>query len=189
MSNITADNPAAGTTFNSATMPQRTEPVTALDDLDRRILRQMQADSALTNQQLAQRVHASPPTCLRRVRRLVETGVIARQVAIVDPAKLGSALTAVVEVTLDIQTAEYAQQFEAAMVAEEAVLQCYRVSPGPDFVIVIQVADMPAYDALAHRLFTSQRNLRNVRTFFAMHRAKFETCIALPDRGKPHEFL
>ena len=164
-------------------MPKRTESPIALDDLDRRILRQMQVDSTLTNQDLAYRVHASAPTCLRRVRRLVEAGVIVRQVAIIDPARLDSTLTALVEVTLDVQTEESFEQFEAVMAVEDAVLQCYRVSPGPDFLVLAQVRDMPAYHALAHRLFTSQKNVRNVRTFFSIHRSKFETRIPLPEPG------
>ncbi|OZI66362.1 Lrp/AsnC family transcriptional regulator [Bordetella genomosp. 11] len=150
-----------------------------LDELDRRILEQLQADASLTNQELAERVHASPPTCLRRVRRLTETGVIQKQVAILDPARLGSTLTALVEVTLDVQAAERLDEFEARMRDEPAVLQCYRVSPGPDFLLVAQVKDMPAYHALVHRAFTAQANVRNVRTFFSVHRAKFETRLAI----------
>lgn len=148
-----------------------------LDDLDRRILEQLQEDSSLTNQNLAQRVHASPPTCLRRVRRLVDEGVIDRQVAILSAEKLGSTLTAIVEITLDVQAAERLDEFERSMLTERAVLQCYRVSPGPDFVVIAQVKDMPAYHALVHRAFTAQANVRNVRTFFSVHRAKFETRI------------
>lgn len=148
-----------------------------LDDLDRRILEQLQEDSSLTNQDLAARVHASPPTCLRRVRRLVEEGVIDRQVAILSAEKLGSTLTAIVEITLDVQAAESLDAFEQSMLTEPAVLQCYRVSPGPDFVVIAQVKDMPAYHALVHRAFTAQANVRNVRTFFSVHRAKFETRI------------
>ncbi|MBF6615735.1 MAG: Lrp/AsnC family transcriptional regulator [Candidimonas sp.] len=153
----------------------------ALDDLDVRILEQLQANSALTNQDLAERVHASAPTCLRRVRRLTETGVIEKQVAILSPEKLGSRLTAIIEITLDVQTAEQLDAFEAGIVAESAILQCYRVTPGPDFILVAQVADMPAYHALAHRAFTSKANVRNVRSFFSVHRAKFETRIPLSD--------
>ncbi len=157
-----------------------TDALTELDELDLRILEQMQADSSLTNQALARQVHASAPTCLRRVRRLIDEGVIEKQVAIVNPAKVGSTLTAIIEITLDVQTAERVHAFEAALADEPAVLQCYRVSPGPDFVVVAQVADMPAYHAMAHRVFTSQANVRNVRSFFSMHRSKFETRIALP---------
>lgn len=161
-------------------MAQNTAPVLPeLDDLDRRILEQLQIDCALTNQDLAERVHASPPTCLRRVRRLVNIGVIDRQVAILAADKLGSTLTAIVEITLDVQAAESLDAFEQSMLAEPAVLQCYRVSPGPDFVVIAQVRDMPAYHALVHRAFTAQANVRNVRTFFSVHRAKFETRIAV----------
>src|SRR5690349_15011876 len=123
-----------------------------LDDLDRRILDALQSDASQTNNELAARVHASAPTCLRRVKRLVDAGVIERQVAIVAPEKVGIGLTAIVEVTLDHQAAERMTEFEALVARENAVAQCYRVSPGPDFVLVVRVADMPAYHALAHRL-------------------------------------
>lgn len=159
-----------------------TAPV-ELDDLDRRILRQMQIDSSLTNQELARRIHASPPTCLRRVRRLINTGIIDKQVAILDPKKLGPALTAIVEITLDIQTAEHLEQFETIVAKEDAILQCYRVSTGPDFVVIAQVTDMPAYHAMAHRVFTSHANLRNVRTFFSIYRSKFETLTVIAPRS------
>jgi Lrp/AsnC family leucine-responsive transcriptional regulator len=151
----------------------------SLDDLDRRILNQLQHDASLTNQALAERVHASPPTCLRRVRRLTELGVIARQVAILDPSKLGSTLTAIIEVTLDIQSAEHLQAFEETVLSESAILQCYRVSTGPDFVLIAHVLDMPAYHALVHRALTAAANVRNVRTFFSVHRSKFDTRLTL----------
>jgi len=157
--------------------------VDALDELDLRILDLLQDDSSLTNQELAARVHASPPTCFRRVRRLRSLGYIAREVAILDPAKLGAGLTAIVEITLDVQTAEHLDDFESSIIAEPAVQQCYRVSPGPDFILMIQLPDMPAYHALAHRIFTSKKNLRNVRTFFSMHRSKFETRLPLPRKA------
>jgi Lrp/AsnC family transcriptional regulator, leucine-responsive regulatory protein len=150
-----------------------------LDELDRRILNALQIDASQTNNDLAASVHASPPTCLRRVKRLTDAGVIERQVALVAPDKVGTPLTAIVEITLDNQAAERMDVFEALVAGEVAVLQCYRVSPGPDFVLVIQVADMPAYHALAHRLFASHANVRNVRSFFSIHRSKFETRIAL----------
>ncbi|HWU97290.1 MAG TPA: Lrp/AsnC family transcriptional regulator [Oxalicibacterium sp.] len=150
-----------------------------LDDLDRRILNELQVNASQTNNDLAAAVHASPPTCLRRVRRLVELGVIEKQVAVVSPAKVGAQLTAIVEITLDNQAAERQTEFEMLVAAESAVLQCYRVSPGPDFVLIVQVADMPAYNALVHRLFASHANVRNVKSFFSIHRSKFETRIAV----------
>ncbi len=150
-----------------------------LDELDRRILNTLQADASHTNAELAELVHVSPPTCLRRVKQLTDSGVIARQVAIVDPAKVGARLSAIVEITLDVQAAERMDEFEALVAQDAAVLQCYRVSPGPDFVLIVQVADMPAYHALAHRLFTAHANVRNVKAYFSTHRSKFDTRIAV----------
>ena len=148
-----------------------------LDEFDKRLLQLLQRVSSFSYQELAEKVHASAPTCLRRVRNLQENGVIQKQVAIVDPQKTGSTLTAIVEVSLDVQTAEANTAFEKEVNGENAVLQCYRVSTGPDFILVIQVADMPAYHELVHRLFTARKNVRNVRTFFSVNRSKFETYI------------
>lgn len=153
--------------------------MTTLDELDKRILQVLQVDASLSNHELAQRVHASPPTCLRRVSRLRKEGVIKKQVAILSPDKVGAGLTAIVEITLDHQATEHQINFENLVANETAVQQCYRVSPGPDFVLVIQVADMTAYHALAHRLFATQANVRNVRSFFSITRSKFETQIVI----------
>lgn len=154
-------------------------PLPALDDLDRRILNALQLDASHTNAELAALVHVSAPTCLRRVKHLETSGVLVRQVALVDPALLGARLTAIVEIALDVQAAERMDAFEALVADEAAVLQCYRVAPGPDFVLVLQVADMPAYHALAHRLFTAHANVRNVKAYFATFRSKFETRLVI----------
>lgn len=150
-----------------------------MDDLDRRILNTLQLDSSHTNAELAELVHVSPPTCLRRVKQLHEAGIIARQVTLVVPEKVGARLTAIVEITLDVQAAERMDEFERHVAADAAVMQCYRVSPGPDFVLIVQLADMPAYHALAHRLFAAHANVRNVKTYFSTFRSKFETRIAV----------
>lgn len=146
-----------------------------LDDLDRRILRQLQEDASLTNQQLAERVFASPPTCLRRVRQLQEQGVIQKQVALLDADKISASLTAIVEINLSEQSAEVFRQFEKLVAQEEAILQCYRVSSGPDLIVILQVNDMHAYHDLVGRLFTATNRVRNVRTFFSTYRSKYET--------------
>jgi DNA-binding Lrp family transcriptional regulator len=149
------------------------------DATDRRLLTLLQTDASLTNQALAERAHISPATCLRRVRRLVETGVIERTVSIVAPDALGAGLTAVLEITLDRQDAASAQAFEAHVGAESAVQQVYQVASGPDFVLIVYVADMPAYHAFVQRCLTSQANVRNVRAFFAVKRSKFAPIILM----------
>ena len=151
-----------------------------LDATDLRLLDLLQDDASMSNQALAERAHVSPATCLRRVARLTARGVIARRVALLSPERLGAGLSAIVEITLDRQGAEHLAAFEARVQADAAVQQCYRVSPGPDFVLIVQTADMPGYHALVQRLFTQDANVRNVKAFFSVHRAKFETRIALP---------
>ncbi len=151
-----------------------------LDETDWRLLDALQQDASLSNVALAERVRVSPPTCLRRVKRLVERGWIERQVAILNRDRLGHGLQAMVEVTLDHQSSEMLDAFEARAVAEEAVQQCWRVAPGPDFMLVVHVLDMPGYLALTQRLFTQDANVRNVKAFFATRRAKFGTQVVLP---------
>lgn len=156
-----------------------------VDAIDLKLLDELQRDASRSNQAIAEAVHVSPATSLRRVKRLTDAGVIERTVAILSPEALGHGLTAIVEITLDRQAIDRIEAFEARAVAEPGVQQCYRTQSGPDFVLIAQVADMPAYQALAQRLFTSDVNVRNVRCFFSVHRAKSGLQITLP--GKPRD--
>jgi Lrp/AsnC family transcriptional regulator, leucine-responsive regulatory protein len=157
-----------------------------LDEIDLQLLDLLQQDASLSNVALAERVHVSPPTCLRRIKRLQQDGWIERQVAVLNAdqlgAQLGHGLSAIVEVTLDRQGEEHLAAFEARAVALDAVQQCWRVSPGPDFVLVVQAAHMPDYLALAQQLFTQDANVRNVKAFFSIKRAKFSSTWPL----RPH---
>ena len=149
------------------------------DATDIRLLDLLQNDASLSNQELAARAHTSAATALRRVRRLLDEGVIERRVAILAPERVGQGLTALVEITLDRQGAEHLDAFETLAVADVAVQQCYRVSPGPDFLLVLRAADMAGYHAVVQRLFTQHANVRNVKAFFSVKRAKFDPRIVL----------
>ncbi|BCX54859.1 MULTISPECIES: Lrp/AsnC family transcriptional regulator [Comamonas] len=155
-----------------------------LDDIDLQLLQQLQLDSSLSNQALARHLELSAPTCLRRVKRLQELGLIEKQVAILSSEHIarltGHGLQAIVEVSLDRQDSSSLLQFEHKAVSEPGVQQCWRVSPGPDFILVIATIDMPAYLALSQKLFTQDANVRNVKAFFSIKRAKFSTELPLP---------
>ncbi|MGE8441109.1 MAG: Lrp/AsnC family transcriptional regulator [Comamonas testosteroni] len=155
-----------------------------LDDTDLQLLQQLQLDASLSNQALARHLDLSAPTCLRRVKRLQELGLIEKQVAILSSEHIarltGHGLQAIVEVSLDRQDSSSLLQFEHKAVAEPGVQQCWRVSPGPDFILVIASIDMPAYLALSQKLFTQDANVRNVKAFFSIKRAKFSTALPLP---------
>lgn len=160
-------------------------PPIPVDAIDLRLLEELQRDASRSNQTIADHVHVSAATSLRRVKRLTEAGVIERTVAVLSPEALGHGLTAIVEITLDRQSVENLSAFEARVVADAGVQQCYRTQGGPDFVLIVQVADMAAYQALAQRLFTNNANVRNVRCFFSVHRAKCGLQIALPPPPQP----
>jgi DNA-binding Lrp family transcriptional regulator len=155
-----------------------------LDTTDLQLLRQLQKDTSLSNQALAELVHVSPPTCLRRVKRLKDTGLIEREMAVLSVDTLasvtGHGLCAVTEITLDRQDQSALEAFEKKVALDDAVQQCYRVSPGPDFVLVIHAHDMPDYLAVTQRLFTLDANVRNVKTFFSIKRSKFGASLPLP---------
>jgi DNA-binding Lrp family transcriptional regulator len=155
-----------------------------LDVLDLQLLGHLQQDASVSNLALADKLRISPPTCLRRVKRLTEGGWIERQVAVLNPARLGASLghivCVVVEVTLDAQGVEHLDAFEAKAVADDAVQQCWRVSSGPDFILVVQALSMSDYLDVTRRLLTQDANVRNVKAFFSIKRAKFSSAIPLP---------
>jgi Lrp/AsnC family transcriptional regulator, leucine-responsive regulatory protein len=155
-----------------------------LDETDLRILDHLQRDASRSNHDLALAVATSPATCLRRVKRLVDLGVIEARVAVLAPQRVGAGLTAITEITLDRQGAEHLETFELRAVRDAAVQQCYRLAPGPDFLLVLQVSDMPAWNEVVARLFTQDANVRNVKTYFSVKRAKFSAAIALPGRAR-----
>ncbi|MDE2401965.1 MAG: Lrp/AsnC family transcriptional regulator [Burkholderiales bacterium] len=154
-----------------------------MDATDLHLLDLLQHDATRSNQALAEAAGLSPATCHRRIKRLWSVGAIEKQVAVLSPERLADALgwglSVLVEVSLDQQTQEALDAFEARAVADDRVQQCWRVSPGPDFVLVVQVTDMPAYQDLARVLFTEDRQVRNVRAFFAVKRAKFGSALPL----------
>lgn len=154
-----------------------------MDLTDLKLLEALQTDASLSNQALAERVHISPPTCLRRVKRLRDMGLVERQIALLSPDKLsallGHGLTAIIEITLDRQAVGQLEAFEEKVALERAVQQCYRVSPGPDFILLVHVLDMPHYLTMTQRLFTNDANVRNVKAFFSTKRSKFEPKVLL----------
>lgn len=156
----------------------------SLDAIDLQLLAILQADASISNIALADKLRISAPTCLRRTKRLQQEGWIEKQVAILSSDKMGLAMghsvTALIEVSLDKQGEELLQAFETRAIQETAVQQCWRVSPGPDFMLVVQVPDMPSYLAFTQRLLTQDANVRNVKAFFSVKRAKFGTQIPLP---------
>lgn len=167
-------------------MPQRPDkkgqPV-ALDALDAALLNLLQRDASLPVRAMADRLGTSPATCQRRIAQLRESGVLQRLVAIVDRRLVGRPLTVFVSVELDQQNAALLTQFEQRMAAEEAVMACYEVSGEFDFLLIVSAESMAQYHAFTREAFSSNHNVRNFKSMFAMNCSKFETRVPLRATG------
>lgn len=154
-----------------------------LDKVDRKLLNLLQKDNQTPTRVLAEKVHISQPTCLRRIRDLREAGVIGADVALVDPFALGYGMLAFLEVSLANQSDEHMQEFEARMNREAEVLQCYFVSGDYDYFLAVHVVDMDAYYQFVRRAISGSGNVRHFQSRFPMKRAKFVTRIAFDEKA------
>jgi Lrp/AsnC family leucine-responsive transcriptional regulator len=154
---------------------ERARGPAALDAIDRRILDVLQDDNQITNLALAEKVGLSPPACLKRVRRLRDEKVVVKDVALVDPERVGQGIVAFVGVELDRQREDVLAAFERKIVAESAVQQCYFVSGEIDYLLVVTCRDMEAYNAFARRVLANEHNIKRFRTSFNLSRVKYET--------------
>ena len=151
-----------------------------LDRLDTQILNLLQEDASLPIRTLADRVHSSPATCQRRIAQLRASGVLLKEVAIVDRLRVGRPLTVFVSVELDKQNDALLRNFEKKMAAEGDVMACYEVSGEFDFLLIVNSPSMERYHAFTREVFSSNNNVRNFKSTFAMNCSKFETKIPLP---------
>jgi len=154
-----------------------------LDKVDRKLLNLLQRDNQIPTRTLAEKVHISQPTCLRRIRDLREAGIISADVSLVDPFALGYGMLAFLEVSLNNQSDEHMQEFETRMSKEVEVMQCYFVSGDYDYFLVVHVVDMDAYYQFVRRVISGSGNVRHFQSRFPMKRAKFVTRIAFDEKA------
>ncbi len=160
--------------------PDPPKPV-RLDRIDRNILDLLQENNQISNLELAAAVGISPPPCSRRVQRLRAEGIIAADVSLVDPFRVGRSLIVFVNVTLERQREDLLENFERKMLAHAEVMQCYFISGDADYLVVVSVPDMAAYNDFARRVFANEPNIRMFRSSFALSRVKYQTKIPLAD--------
>ncbi|MGO1400665.1 MAG: Lrp/AsnC family transcriptional regulator, partial [Moraxellaceae bacterium] len=108
-----------------------------LDEIDKTILNLLQDDASLPLKTVSERVHVSIATAQRRIQTLINTGVITKQVAIVDPDKVGYGLTAVVMIEMERSNTSMQHRFERLMHAQPQVMSCYEVSGDADFMLMV----------------------------------------------------
>lgn len=143
-----------------------------LDEFDRNILAILQKDNLTPQRRIGEAVNLSAPAVQRRIKKMTEAGIIRANVAVVDPAALEHSITIFVEVEVISETAEQIENAKREFAASPEIQQCYYVTGEADFVLVILVPSMAAYEALTKRLFFGNNNVKRFRTFVAMDRIK-----------------
>ena len=151
-----------------------------MDAIDRKILAYLQEDATIALSELAQKVHLSKTPCWRRIQKLEKKGVIRRRVALVDPQKVGQALTVFVYVKTNKHNANWLAEFADTVSAFREVTAFYRLSGEWDYFIQVTVSDISAYDSFYKKLVQSA-DLENVTSSFAMEEIKYTTAIPIPE--------
>jgi Lrp/AsnC family transcriptional regulator len=156
--------------------------MTEFDRIDLRLLAALQEDIAPSLNDLAESVGLSTNACWRRVKRLEETGVIRKRVALLDPVAAGCPVTVFVAVRTSQHTHEWLDAFAAAVRKIPEVVEFYRMSGDLDYLLKIMVADIAHYDRVYKRLI-KEISLSDVSASFAMEQIKYTTAIPLPDKA------
>ena len=156
----------------------------ALDEIDHRILREVQANGRITNQELSERVGLSPSPCLRRLKTLENSGVITRYVALVDPQSIGLSVTAFVRVRLDQQDDRHLDAFERAVSALPEVMECYLMTGDADYQLRILVDSLGSFEDFLRYNLTRIPGVSKVTTSFALRPVVYRTALPSVEREK-----
>ena len=143
-----------------------------LDPIDRKILRLLQRDNHIPNQDLAREIGLSPPACLKRVRRLRASRVIVADTAIVDPRALGYSVMVLAHMSLERPREDLGQALERKLRAMPQVLQCWKVAGETDFVMLVCARSLEEYQEFARDVLASDMNLRDYRSDIVLAEVK-----------------
>ena len=151
-----------------------------LDSTDLRILAALQADGALSNVELARRVHLSPSPCLTRVKALEAAGVIERYVALVNAQRLGLGLNVFISISLKTQSKEVLADFERRIAEHDEVMECYLMSGDSDYLIRVALPDIAALERFILEQLTPIPGIEKIRSSFALKQVRYKTALPLP---------
>lgn len=154
----------------------------AIDDFDLKILRIVQTDNQKPHREVSEQIGLSVPAVARRLQRLRATGVIKKDISIVDEGAVGRPLTIVVEVTTENERLDLLDEMKKRFSACAQVQQCYYVTGETDFILIMNVEDMDEYTALTRELFFEGGNVKSFRTCVAMEKVKANGPVALETR-------
>ncbi|WP_282064990.1 Lrp/AsnC family transcriptional regulator [Aliiroseovarius marinus] len=143
-----------------------------MDDKDLHILRLVQENARLTAEMISERVGLSPAAVQKRLKKLRETGVIEREIAVLSPKKLDRDLTVIVEVLLERENRQQLEEFKKRMRTAPSVQQCYYTTGEADFLLILSVRDIKEYEAFTQEHFFDASNISRFKTSIVMDRVK-----------------
>ncbi|EGA65031.1 Lrp/AsnC family transcriptional regulator [Vibrio brasiliensis] len=150
-----------------------------IDRLDRKILAVLQTNNRIANVDLAEEVGLSPPACLKRVKRLREGKVIVGDVSIINPVLAGNKMTLIVSIEMERDRGDIYSIFRQSIEKAPEVTQCYQITGGYDFMLIVSVPDIQAYERFIERVLHQDRNIRKFHTSVSTKTVKFSTQVNL----------
>lgn len=148
-----------------------------LDEVDRKILRQLQADATLSHAALAERVGASPASCWRRIRALEQAGVLGATVRLVDPAGVARGVNVMVQVRMKSHAREQRLDFEAYVRDRPEILECHSMSGEWDYLMRVVAADVADYERFLMRELLNHANVAGSASHFSLSQVKYTTAL------------
>ena len=144
-------------------------PMNTMDQIDKSILRHLQANARMSNAELAERVNLSPTPCLRRVKRLERSGVIGGYLAELDLKKVGLTISALVFVQLTINSTDNAAKFEAAIKSIRRVQECSVLTGSYDYLLQVVAMDLADYEKLIKGELANIPNIKNLESTIVLN--------------------
>lgn len=148
-----------------------------LDPIDRKLLRELQADASISHAELAQRVGTSTASCWRRTRALEEDGVLGRHVRLVDAARIGRGVNVICHIRIKNHAADTTEAFESFILSREEIIECYSMSGEWDYLLRILVADVEDYNRFLMRTVLRHPSVATGSSHFALSQVKYTTAV------------
>ena len=150
-----------------------------IDSFDLKILKLIQENNKITSEVLAKKVGLSSSTCQRRINSMRKTGIIQKDVSIIDRNVLGRKITIVVQVLSDKEGVEYSEEFKKVMIKAPEVMQCYYVTGDYDYVLIATFVDMEEYELFTQKYFLNNTNIKRFSSMVVMNSVKENLSIPL----------
>ena len=156
-------------------------PKPRIDEIDVRLLHEVQEDARLSNVDLAARIGLSPSPCLRRMKHLEQSGVIKGYMTLLDQNAVGLPVSVFISVTLKEQSERALDEFESRIRALPEVMECYLMTGTADYLLRVVMADLAAYERFLKEHLTRIPAIASIQSSFALKQVSFRTALPLPE--------